>query len=134
MIQQDDARRNQPVYALKQQFGIDSEFVFCDRSGKPIDKSNYGDVVGNTFRKLGIRRLGTYTFRVDSNNRYAHDIECKMDAVDRGKIIGNSDEVNNQFYNFEEANYLNAARDILERSSKHWQIPEEPSADKDLDE
>lgn len=122
------------VYALKKQFGIESEFVFCDRAGKPIDKSNYGDVVGNTFRKLGIRRLGTYTFRVDSNNRYAHDVACKMDAIDRGRIIGNSDEVNNQFYTFEEANYLNTARDILERSPKHWQNPEEPSPEKDLDE
>ncbi len=121
-------------YALQAKFGIISDFIFCDKEGKHIKKSNYTDYIGNTLRALNIPRRGTYTFRRDYNDRLVHDAVCPLNAVDRGRIVGNSASVNASHYTHEDETYLQNARDILERSHKHWQSPSEPNAEKDFGE
>lgn len=96
---------------LQEAHGINSEFIFCDKSGDMIKKDNYMDCLGSICRRLNIDRHGTYTFRRAANCRF---YENDIDAFTRGKLLGNSLGVNTSCYTFEKEDYLDQARDVMD--------------------
>lgn len=94
----------------KNRENIFSDWLFSDREGNVLRKSNYCDFVRESCIKIGIESRGTYAFR--------RGLSAKMErnaipASVRAKILGHSIETNLKNYTFAPVDYLETVRNVL---------------------
>lgn len=103
--------------SLQKAFGIESAYIFSDKTGNPVKKDQYSDAVTATFRKLKMPTHGTYTFRRIANDRFK---KAGFDEKDRGYLLGNTSGVNNSCYTFENEEVVENARSVFNAMSPAW--------------
>lgn len=94
----------------KNRENITSDWLFSDREGNILRKSNYCDFVRESCIKLGIKSRGTYAFR--------RGLSAKMEmngipASVRAAILGHSIETNLKNYTFAQRDYLENVRNAM---------------------
>lgn len=94
----------------KNRENIFSDWLFSDREGNVLRKSNYCDFVRESCIKIGVKSRGTYAFR--------RGLSAKMErnaipASVRAKILGHSIETNLKNYTFAPVDYLETVRNVL---------------------
>lgn len=94
----------------KQELGIESEWLFTDKQGKPLKKKGYFDFVGDLYRKLGLSPKGSYAFRRGFSARLE---AAGIEPSERAEILGHSVETNLRHYTFAKPDYLKRVKEAL---------------------
>ena len=94
----------------KQNAGIVSDWLFSNKEGDILKKSNYSDYLRETCQKLGIKSRGTYAFRRGLSAKMEKNGIC---VSERAAILGHSPETNFKNYTFAPANYLENVRTAI---------------------
>lgn len=94
----------------KQELGIESEWLFTDKQGKPLKKKGYFDFVGTLNRKLGLSPKGSYAFRRGFSARLE---AAGIEPSERAEILGHSVETNLRHYTFAKPDYLRRVKEAL---------------------
>jgi Phage integrase family. len=81
----------------------ESEYLFHDKKGKPIQKDTYLCYLRRKCTKLGIDTTNNHAFRVAFNRRLC---AAHLDDTDRALILGHSVETNERHYSFSDQRRL----------------------------
>ncbi len=97
---------------LQKEKDIESEFIFCDQSGKWKTTKDYQKNLKSVCDSLGIKSKGSYIFRHDINNSLE---QSGMSDASKGKAIGNRADTNRNFYCHAERDYVKQTREAIEK-------------------
>lgn len=90
----------QTVKKIEMQNGFISEFVFSNKDGR-IHNGVISSCIKNKCRQVGITEKGIHAYRKTLNSK----MRCRgVSAVVAGSLLGNSKEVNDQYYTFDVSN------------------------------
>lgn len=96
---------------LQDSLGIESDYIFCNNTGRWVYAKDYEKVLNSICKKIGITSRGSYGFRQALNNEF--EIEGMPDAA-KGAVMGNSPDTNRTYYCHAEEIYCKDARKIIE--------------------
>lgn len=88
----------------------ESEALFHDVDGKPVQKDSYAQYLRRTCRKLGISTTNNHAFRVAFNSRL---YEANVDDMDRALVLGHSAQTNTRHYSFSDRRRLDSVKNAL---------------------
>lgn len=99
--------------ALQESFGIESEFVFCNKDGSWVKTNKYTAYLQRMLKSLDLECPATrnHAFRKTFNTNVL--IPAGIDAPDRAALLGHTVETNERHYTFASRHYLQNARDKI---------------------
>lgn len=100
------------IKALQDKYGINSEFIFCNKSGEWIKKDAYMTFLRRLCKSKNLKVTNNHAFRMSLNSNVL--IPNGISAANRAKLLGHSVSVNENNYSFEQKDYLDDLRAILD--------------------
>lgn len=97
--------------------GIKSEYVFCHANGEWMNTMSYKSFFGKLARKHKLNATSNHALRRSLNSNVL--IPMGMSVADRAKLLGHSVETNLKHYSFAQRDYVDSARDLLNKSQKN---------------
>ena len=94
---------------------IDSEYVFCNQNGVWINKVEYGKFFRRLCNRLGFTVTNNHALRMSFNSNVL--IPNNVSVADRAKLLGHSVSTNQNYYSFNQKDYVEKAREILNKNS-----------------
>ena len=94
---------------------IHSEYVFCNQNGIWINKIEYGKLFRRLCNRLGFSVTNNHALRMSFNSNVL--IPNNVSVADRAKLLGHSVSTNQNYYSFNQKDYVEKTREILNRSS-----------------
>lgn len=94
----------------KEELGIESEWIFSNKSGELLKKKGYFDFFNVLQKKLGLKASGSYTFRRGLSARLE---AAGIEPSERAAILGHSVETNLKHYTFAKPGYLKRVKSAL---------------------
>ena len=102
------------LYSKKKALGIESEWIFTDITGKPLNKKGYFDFFNNLQKKHHTRATGSYVLRREVSARLeANGLPPSV----RGAVLGQTPATNLNNYTFADPDYLSRTREALNTTS-----------------
>ncbi len=83
------------LQARREQFGIESEFLFCYADGRYILPGSYEEFIRNVFNRAGLPCKTSYAFRRTVNNRLE---EAESTPSERACLLGHTPDTNIKHY------------------------------------
>jgi len=94
---------------------IHSEYVFCKEDGTWINKIDYGRFFRRLCMQLGFKVTKNHALRKSLNSNIL--IPNNVSVADRARLLGHSVSTNQNYYSYNQKDYVEKTRDILNRSS-----------------
>lgn len=88
----------------------ESEALFHDADGKPVQKDSYSQYLRRRCRELDICVTNNHAFRVAFNSRL---YEANINDMDRALILGHSAQTNTRHYSFSDRRRLDSVKNAL---------------------
>lgn len=83
------------LQARREQFGIESEFLFCYEDGRYVLPGSYEEYIRNVFNRAGLPCKTSYAFRRTVNNRLE---EAEFTPSERACLLGHTPDTNIRHY------------------------------------
>ena len=83
------------LQARREQFGIESEFLFCYADGRYVLPGSYEEFIRNVFNRAGLPCKTSYAFRRTVNNRLE---EAEFTPSERACLLGHTPDTNIRHY------------------------------------
>ncbi|MCR5311197.1 MAG: tyrosine-type recombinase/integrase [Lachnospiraceae bacterium] len=100
--------------AKQTELGINSEWVFCKKSGEWITTVAYYEALYRVSKKLGLGLSNNHAFRIALNSYVL--IPAGIEAPERARMLGHSVETNLRHYTFSKSDdYIDELCDRLDR-------------------
>ena len=93
----------------------ESEYLFHNADGNPIQKDSYEQYLRKVCLKLGINTSNNHAFRVAFNARL---IEAGVDGIDRCLVLGHSMQTNERHYSFSDKRRAESVKNKLKNIEK----------------
>lgn len=101
--------------SLQQKHNIHSEYVFCNQNGKWITTRHYAGALGTVCKCLNLPKTNNHAIRMYFNSYVL--IPAGIPVTDRAALLGHSVETNLKRYSFENVDYVNNAKFIINNFS-----------------
>ena len=95
---------------------IRSEYVFCYANGEWMRTMSYKSFLGKLTRKHKLNATSNHALRRSLNSNVF--IPMGIPVADRARLLGHSVETNLKHYSYAQKDYVDSARDILNKSQK----------------
>ncbi len=103
----------QELFEKQQQFGIKSEWVFCNENGDWIRHTQYSQFLRRLSKKFGYGITNNHAIRMYFNSYKL--VPLGVEAPERAKMLGHSIEVNLKHYSFADRDYCEKIRQKLNK-------------------
>ncbi len=97
-------------------YNIQSAFVCARKDGTALKTKTYQSFVHRICDSLGLKATCNHTFRRSLSSNVM--MQNGINEADRGKLLGHSAETNLKYYTYENRDYIEKARIILENNQK----------------
>ena len=99
----------------QRKLGIQSEYIFCDETGEVMKTLRYGKFLYTLCKHFDMNVRNNHAFRMSLNSNVL--IQNGVSVADRAKLLGHSVATNEKHYSFAQLDYVDKARDIMNRYS-----------------
>ncbi len=96
---------------------IRSDYVFCYANGEWMNTMSYKSFLGKLTRKHKLKATSNHALRRSLNSNVL--IPMGISVADRAKLLGHSVETNLKHYSYAQKDYVDSARDVLNKSQKN---------------
>ncbi len=112
------------IKGKQEQYGIKSEYIFCQENGEWIDKDIYAQRLRRLCKRLGYNITNNHAFRMSLNSNVFID-RLDLKVAKRAYLLGHSVATNERYYSHAKSDDLEDIKDLLNKYSNMKNITDE---------